>query len=229
MVETLFCTNEQNKGRAFGLVYLPLFGGYAYSMMINLSYISGKITMHIDPYINDGQDPRVVEKLLLKLQDMLASGGEEIVYIAVQKKPAVTLFPHSIALTDKRVFICKPTKLGLATDFDIIPWRDIDNLSFKEGILGSQVTFNRRDGEPLTMAYIPKDQVRKLYRAGVEALQTRPTPDSINGNLDTHTQLDVAASDELTVKLQKLKSLFERELITEAEYENKKNELLSQL
>src|SRR5690606_41542164 len=159
MVETLFCANEQNKGRAFKLVYLSPFWGVCIPDDDKSFYISGKITMHIDPYINDGQDPRVVEKLLLKRQDMLASGGEEIVYIAVQKKPAVTLFPHSIALTDKRVFICKPTKLGLATDLDIIPWRDIDNLSFKEGILGSQVTFYIRDGDPHTIDYITYDQV----------------------------------------------------------------------
>src|SRR3546814_19912333 len=99
--------------------------------------------MHIDPYINDDQDPKVVEKLLLKLQDMLPSTGEEITYVAVQKKPAVTLFPSSIALTNKRVFVCKSTKLGLATDFEIVPWQAIENLSFTEGILGAQVTFTK--------------------------------------------------------------------------------------
>jgi|SRR5690606_6828952 len=197
--------------------------------MINLSYISAKITMHIDQYINDGQDPRVVEKLLLKLQDILASSGEDITYIAVQKKPAVTLFPDSIALTNKRVFICKSTKLGLASDFDILPWQAIESLSFKEGILGAQVIFARRDGDNLTTAYIPKNQARKLYQAGMEALQAQPANSGDNDE-DLLTALTVAEpDDELTIKLKKLKSLFERELITEAEYENKKNELLSQL
>ncbi len=185
--------------------------------------------MRIDQYINDDQDPIAVEKLLLKLQDMLASAGEEITYIAVQKKPAVTLFPNSIALTNKRVFICKSTKWGLATDFDIVPWQDIEDLSFKEGILGSQVTFTKYNGETLTMAYIPKDQVRKLYRAGMEALQAPSAKDGAD-DTDATAQPDAAdPNDELTVKLKKLKTLFERELITEAEYENKKNELLSQL
>ncbi|WP_449049695.1 PH domain-containing protein [Parapedobacter sp.] len=186
--------------------------------------------MRIDPYINDGQDPIAVEKLLLKLQDMLAPAGEEITYIAVQKKPAVTLFPNSLALTNKRIFICKSTKWGLATDFDIVPWKDIEDLSFKEGILGSQVTFTKHDGETLTMAYIPKEQVRKLYRAGMEALQAPSAADGANGMDTLPGQLDVAdPGDELTIKLKKLKTLFERELITEAEYENKKRELLSQL
>ncbi|MEC3878860.1 PH domain-containing protein [Parapedobacter sp. 10938] len=182
--------------------------------------------MHIDQYINDGQDPIVVEKLLLKLQDMLASASEEVTYIAVQKKPAITLFPNSIALTNKRVFICKSTKWGLATHFDIVNWQDIEDLSFKEGILGSQVTFTKHDGETLTMAYVPKDQVRKLYRAGMAALQS---PSNTDGTEMPILQDAADPADELTIKLKKLKTLFERELITEAEYENKKNELLSQL
>lgn len=185
--------------------------------------------MRIDPYINDGQDPLAVEKLLLKLQDMLAVTDEEITYIAVQKKPAVTLFPNSIALTNKRLFICKSTKLGLATDFDIVPWQAIENLSFKEGILGSQVTFTKHGGESLAMTYIPKNQARKLYQAGMEALGAQP-PNNSADDADTAAQPDAAEpQDELTAKLKKLKALFERELITEAEYENKKNELLSQL
>lgn len=187
-------------------------------------------TMHIDQYINDGQDPKVVEKLLLKLQDMLASTGEEITYIAVQKKPAVTFFPNSIAITNKRVFICRSTKLGLATDFDILPWRAIENISFKEGILGAQVAFTQHDSGNITMAYIPKTQARKLYQAGMEAMGAQPSNDGDAGGTDTPTQLQVAEpNDELTLKLERLKSLFDRELITEAEYENKKNELLSQL
>jgi len=185
--------------------------------------------MHIDQYINDGQDPRVVEKLLLKLQDMLASAGEEITYIAVQKKPAVTLFPNSIALTNKRVFICKSTKLGLASDFDILPWKAIESLSFKEGILGAQVIFAQADGDSLTMAYIPKNQARKLYQAGIEALQAQPTNNGDNDANLTTALITAEPGDELTIKLKKLKLLFERELITETEYENKKNELLSQL
>lgn len=196
--------------------------------MINLCYISGKINMEIDQYINDGQDPKVVEKLLLKLQDMLAS-TEEITYIAVQKKPAVTFFPNSIAISNKRVFICKSTKLGLATDFDILSWRAIENISFKEGILGAQVAFTQHDSGNITMAYIPKTQARKLYQAGMEAIGAQPSNEAADGT-DTPAQLQVAEpNDELALKLEKLKSLFERELITETEYENKKNELLSQL
>ena len=185
--------------------------------------------MNIDPYINDGQDPAVVEKRLLKIQDILDAEGEDVTYIAVQKKPAVTLFPDSIALTNKRVFICKPTKLGMAIDFDIIPWQDVHDLSFKECILGAQVTVVRHDGTEATVGYIPKNQARKLYKTGIEALR-------ISALRMEKVETDGVASpptaepaDELALKLKKLKTLFEQELITEAEYGQKKMELLSQL
>src|SRR3546814_14068020 len=134
---------------------------------------------------------------------MLPSTGEEITYVAVQKKPAVTLFPSSIALTNKRVFVCKSTKLGLATDFEIVPWQAIENLSFTEGILGAQVTFTKYGGESLTVAYIPKSQARKLYQAGMETLNTPSTIDEIDG-AGTHILLDAADPvAELNIKLKK--------------------------
>ncbi|SEL07668.1 PH domain-containing protein [Parapedobacter koreensis] len=186
--------------------------------------------MNIDRYINDGQDPKVAEKLLLKLQDMLTA-DEHIHYVAVQKMPAVTLFPDSIAVTDKRIFFCKSTKLGLATDFEIFPWNHVQDLSFKEGILGAKiiVALTGRD-EPQVMGYIPKNQVRKLYQWGSDALAKQRR---LEKQAEEEPTLKIMPpneqEDELTLKLKKLKSLFERQLITQAEYENKKNELLSQL
>lgn len=191
--------------------------------------------MKIDHYISDGQDPRAVEKLLLKLQDMLTS-GETVTYIAVQKRPAVTLLPNSIALTNKRVFICESTKLGLATDFDILSWGAVSEVTFKEEIFGSRVTITRQQGENLSIDYIPKTQARRVFQLANEALEQAHNERLIN-NADEKTALPaqddpalpVEPEDELTMKLEKLKFLFERQLITEAEYESKKNELLSRL
>lgn len=185
--------------------------------------------MNIDQYINDGQDPKVVEKLLVKLQDMLAT-GEQVLYVAVQKMPAVTLFPDSIALTDKRIFFCRSTKLGLATDFDIFPWDDVLDISFKEGILGSKFFLAPTGGDALEMGHIPKNQARKLYQWGNEAREKQHTSGTQDMEEPHLKIVPLAESDDaLTLKLKKLKSLFERQLITQEEYENKKSELLSQL
>lgn len=190
--------------------------------------------MNIDQYINDGQDPKVVEKLLLKLQDMLASAGEDVIYIAVQKMPAVTLFPDSIVLTDRRIFVCRSTKLGLATAFEIFALADIRNITFKEGLMGAKVAMLPVGAEHLEIGHIPKSQARKFYQLGMEALEKQKLEKQ---NLEKQVEEKPLATvgpaveqdDELTLKLKKLKSLFERQLITQEEYENKKNELLSQL
>ncbi len=178
--------------------------------------------MNINQYINDGQDPKVVEKLLLKLQDMLTS-DERVTYIAVQKKPAVTLFPDTVTLTKKRIFLCRSTKMGLATDFNILPLTDVKEVSFKEGILGATFIVTPFEGENWEVAYIPKSQARKLYQLVKESMEKNLLEEP------TLKVLPPEPEDELTLKLKKLKTLFERQLITQAEYESKKNELLSQL
>ncbi len=73
--------------------------------MININYYSIKYI--IKKFLNEEQDPKSVEKLMEKVSGLLTS-DEEVEYIAVQKKPAVTILPDSIVVTNKRVILCKP-------------------------------------------------------------------------------------------------------------------------
>ena len=185
--------------------------------------------MNIDRYIDDGQDPKVVEKLLLKLQDLLAP-DEHIRYVAAQKTPGMTLFPDSIAVTDQRVLVCKSTKLGLASQFEIFSWHQLSEVWFKEGIVGSRLILIPTQGDPVEIGYIPKNQARKVYQWAHEALENyRSLEKQRLEQLQASTNGANEPEDELTLKLEKLKSLFERQLITQEEYESKKIELLSQL
>lgn len=209
--------------------------------------------MNIDKYINDGQDPKIVEKLLIKLQDIMVS-GEVITYISVQKKPAVTLLPDTIALSNKRIFLSEFTKLGLATNFEIFAWKDLKDIAFKEEIFGSKFTIIPIKGENLSVDYIPKNQARKLYQLASGALdeyREQQVQQELEANLPPpHTTTIQRESrdydrplypieepvlktnepaDEMVTKLEKLKYLFEKDLITQEEYDSKKNELLSQL
>lgn len=274
--------------------------------------------MSLDRYIQDGQDPKVVDKIVNKISDMLTH-NEVISYIAMQKKPAVTLLPDSITISNKRIFLCEFTKLGLTTNFEIFFWKDIKDIAFKEEIFGSKVTVIPFTGENLSIDYIPKSQARKLYQLIKEALQasketeednyqaapvaaapkpiipirdiyekpkeapvdiepvyTEPvapvqqfqkeeeielieeepvqetpyqeTPKYVQQDHTFHKNSEpvieikhseptftaaatptVEDDDEITIKLKKLKNLFDRQLISQAEYENKKAEILSQL
>lgn len=219
--------------------------------------------MRIEPFINDEQDPKTAEKVLGKIEDMLTP-GEQVVYLAVQKKPAVTLIPDSIVVTDKRLIFCKPGNLGLTTNFEIYSWKDIKEVSFKEEFFGAKFTAVPLTGENLTVDYIPKVQARKLFQFCNQQLERdrelerqralekekalRPSPQiETKPVIEENSQKSFGApevpvapsvpvpeivkslEDEITQKLQKLRGLYEKQLITQEEYEAKKADILSQL
>ncbi|GAA0887030.1 PH domain-containing protein [Sphingobacterium siyangense] len=235
--------------------------------------------MNMEQFAQDGQDIKIIEKLVTKVQDMLTP-GEKIDYIAVQKKPAVTILPDSITISNKRIFMCEFTKLGLATDFEIFGWQDIKDIAFKEEIFGSKVTVIPFTGENLSIDYIPKVQARKLYQyikaalenykkaelaaekekiviaptvakeviierpennAPVQPAVTAPAapqpvvsapvtpPAPTVSNIPPAPPVKEEEDDEITLKLKKLKTLFDKQLITQEEYESKKREVLSSL
>src|SRR5690606_40286178 len=156
-----------------------------------------------------------VEKIHTKILDMLTH-GEAINYIAVQKKPAVTLLPDSIAITNRRIFLCEFTKLGLATNFEIFTWRDIKDIAFKEEIFGSKVTVIPFTSENLSIDYIPKVQARKLYQLIKEALESSQNTDEGESPVVVETRTEVKApsinemykrSEEHTSELQSREKL----------------------
>ena len=212
----------------------------------------------MEQYLTDDQDPKTAEKILGKLRDMLTS-GEAIIYLAIQKKPAVTLIPDCIAISNKRIIFCIPENLGLTTNFITFTWEDVKEVSFKEEFFGSKFITVPQRGENVAIDYIPKVQARKLYQFCNEQLEKNKSL-SLNQEVDerrTHLGNSNASDDyssyaeieedekpfiqpqnivpaeepedEVTLKLKKLKLLFEKQLITSEEYERKKADILSQL
>ena len=119
--------------------------------------------------LNEDQDPKAIEKITSKLENLLMS-NEEVGYIAVQKKPAVTILPDSIVVTNKRIILCKPKNLGLSMEFVDYDWDDIAASFVKEGILGADFTFTTKSELTHTVDYLPKNQARKLYTYAKEQL-----------------------------------------------------------
>ena len=211
----------------------------------------------MEQYLTDDQDPRTAEKVLGKLRDMLTS-GEVVVYLAIQKKPAVTLIPDCIAITNKRIIFCIPANLGLTTNFITFIWEDVKEVSFKEEFFGSKFITVPQSGENIAIDYIPKVQARKLYQFSNEQLEKNRglSQKQVSGDSNTHlgntnvsddytsyVEIDEEdkpfiqaqsplpieePEDEMTQKLKKLKTLFEKQLITSEEYERKKADILSQ-
>src|ERR1700743_1204293 len=125
----------------------------------------------IENFLKDEQDPKAVEKVYLRLEDLLTN-GEEILYIAVQKKPLVNLLPDCIALTNKRVLFFTPANLGLSIKFVDFVWKDIVDVFTKEEIIGAVFSIRSTNGAEMGVDYLPKVQARKLYQYAQERKET---------------------------------------------------------
>lgn len=207
-------------------------------------------------FLNEEQDPKAIEKVMSKLSDLLMK-NEEIGYIAVQKKPAITVLPDSIVVTNKRIIICQPKNLGLSMNFTDYSWDEIESTFVKEGILGSDFSFVTKTALSVTIEYIPKVQARKMYafakeqidllKGGsgsttnlaveevdteevtsfAEIIPTQSTSFSELSSMDVDKPLNELSSDELFEKLQNYKKLLDNGLILQGEYDALKKEILS--
>ena len=130
-------------------------------------------------FLNEEQDPKAIEKIASKLNDLLMK-NEEIGYIAVQKKPAITVLPDSIVLTNKRIIICQPKNLGLSMNFIDYTWDEIEGTFVKENILGSEFSFTTRTNMEVSIDYIPKIQARKIFTYAKEQLDVLKSGAALN-------------------------------------------------
>lgn len=140
-------------------------------------------------FLNEEQDPKAIEKIASKLSDLLMK-NEEVGYIAVQKKPAITVLPDSIVVTNKRIIICQPKNLGLSMNFVDYNWDEIEGIFVKENILGSDISFTTKTNIEVSMDYIPKIQARRISTYAKEQLDilkrgevsNAPIIDEVNSN-----------------------------------------------
>jgi hypothetical protein len=152
----------------------------------------------IKKFLNEEQDPKAIEKITSKLSDLLMK-NEEIGYIGVQKKPALTVFPDSIVMTNKRIIICQPKNLGLSMDFTDYTWDDIEGAFVKENILGSVFSFSTKTDMQISIDYIPKTQARKMYTFAKEQMDILKTGAIFNNVVAEEIQfenIDIAGEIE---------------------------------
>ncbi|MFT6638417.1 MAG: hypothetical protein ACJAYP_000994 [Flavobacterium sp.] len=148
--------------------------------------------------LNEDQDPKAIEKIASKLENLIMS-NEEVGYIAVQKKPAVTIFPDSVVVTNKRIILCKPKNLGFSMEFIDYDWDDIAGSYVKEGILGSDFTFSTKTDLTHTVDYLPKNQARKLYTYAKEQLDLLKNPIQSTPVVEATIPLNVFEEENKTV------------------------------
>ncbi|MFT5714269.1 MAG: hypothetical protein ACI9WT_000820 [Flavobacterium sp.] len=159
----------------------------------------------IKKFLNEEQDPKAIEKITSKLNDLLMK-NEEIGYIGVQKKPALTVFPDSIVMTNKRIIICQPKNLGLSMDFTDYTWDDVEGAFVKENILGSVFSFSTKTDMQVSIDYIPKTQARKMYAFAKEQMDILKTGAIFNNivaeeiqfeNIDSTEEIEEVETEEV--------------------------------
>lgn len=199
---------------------------------------------NLSKFLNEEQDTKTVEKIYEKVKGLLTS-GEEVQYIAVQKKPAVNISPDCIALTSKRIIFCRPKNFGFSMEFQDYVWKDIVDCHMKEGILGAEFSVKTIKGQLNTIDYLPKAQARKLYQFAQEKeeVQQEIRRDReleekraaaggvvVTANMPPNLQSDnTPKQEDPMAALKQLKTLFENELISQQEFEAKKSEILARL
>lgn len=198
----------------------------------------------IKKFLNEDQDPKAVEKIAEKVNDLLTN-GESIEYIAVQNKPAINISPDSIVLTNKRIIFFRSKSFGLVTDFQDYLWKDVGENHISEAILGSTFKMTAVSGFVETIDYIPKSQARKLYQYAqakeeemIEFRRQKELEDkrATSGAITVNTQPEqkeepkqVTPTEDPMQTLMKLKAYLDNDLISVEDYETKKKEILSRM
>ena len=208
--------------------------------MTDASKPPSSLSTVIQALTNDEQDPGVVQTVVERVQQILTS-GEKIQYVAVQKRPILTIAPDCVVLTNRRFIVYRPKLLGQAS-FEDYSWRDLQDAKLDEHIMGSTFTMKTIDGRQTSADYLPRTQARRLYAFAQEMEErvreerrARDLEDKraaaggvVLSGIAANPAPDPSASDPVQ-RLKTLKEMHDAGLITAGEYEAKRAEIISKM
>lgn len=189
--------------------------------------------------VTEEQDPSAVQAVCARVKQILTS-GETIVYVAVQKRPVVNVSPECIVLTNRRFILYQPSLLGRVT-FEDQMWRDLQDATLRENIIGATFTLTTVTGRVLTVDHLPKAQARRLYAFAQEmeervreerrALDLEEKRAGAGGVVVSGVPGTGAAEGrgDPVQRLKALREMFEAGLISAGEYEAKRAEIVSRM
>jgi hypothetical protein len=197
--------------------------------------------------ISNCQDVSLVRTIEERVRPILTS-QETIQFVAVQERPVVNIAPDAIIVTERRLIIYRPKLLG-RFDFQDFLWFDLYNAHFKQNLLGAVFWAQHVSGQVISMDYIPRQAAQELYRIAQEReeqarirrhnlqLETARAG-AVNVNVQTNIPAPTPAApapaatsnpDDLLKRLETLKSMLNKGLISPDDFERRKQELLAQI
>lgn len=204
--------------------------------------VEGGVASVISAFVSEQQDPAQVAEIFSKVTGILTK-DERISYISIQNKPVVNVQPDAIVLTNRRFIIYRPKLFG-RVDFEDYIWRDLKDARLKEGIMGSTLTLQTVSGKAISIDYLPKPQARKAYSTAQEMEErvreerrlremeeTRAAAGGvvIQGSMTPGFGSPTTSGEDPVQKLKQLKDMMDAALITQGEYEAKRQAILSRM
>jgi hypothetical protein len=178
------------------------------------------LAVTIRELLNEEQDEEVARKLVYTLAARLRR-GERVQAVSVQKHLVIGLVTEAVVATSDRLFIVRDLILG--KDIEEIAYPDLAAISAEKELRGAVVTIETRDRRKRTIKSLPKESAEKVVRsARARKEQLSATPASQPPPLP----LEAIVSDDPLARLKKLKELLDQGVITDADYEAKKREIL---
>ncbi|WP_184390330.1 PH domain-containing protein [Xanthomonas arboricola] len=197
-------------------------------------------------FLTDEQDPVAVGKILPKVSELLTR-GEQVEYIAVQKKMVMNLSPDAVVLTNRRFIVVYPKLFGMT--FRDFPWREVLDVHMSEQMLGATIMCRTTQGTSASIDSLPKKQARRVYayaqqveesayekRQQLEVDKLRAAAGGVvvhapgaQGAAVPSQAGAVPATDDPVQVLSKLKQLLDAGLVTQDEFDAKKTEVLARL
>lgn len=166
----------------------------------------------------------------------LLTEGEKQICAAVQQKPLVNLFPSCIVVTNKRVIKYEP-RLLKATFTDFL-WKELKEVHLSDRLFGSELEFDFNGGH-IVAKYLPKDQAKRVYsiaqereeewvekRRLREIEEERAKSGASQIIVDKNDEQEDVKATSIKSKLLELNDLLNEGLITQDEYQIKKNIIL---
>ena len=194
--------------------------------------------MPIGENVNKEQREMLLKKALCRAE-RLYTEGEKHLCAAVQQKPVINLFPHLIIVTNKRVIKHEP-KIFRAIFVDYL-WQDLIDVHLSDHVFGSKLIFKFKNGKIIIDA-LPKNQAKKIYQIAqereeewVEKKRQRKIEEDRAKSGASHiivgkqNQEAPIEQSKIKIKLLELKSLLDEGLITQDEYQNKKDSILKEI
>ncbi len=195
-----------------------------------------KSEMNQTPPISKTEDDSSTNKIKDFVQDYLTS-GEDVEFICKQQKP-IAIKADAVVVTNCRLMIVRP-KLLRRFEFDDFLWRDLGDAHVKENLMGATFSAVSINGSHISIDMLPKKGARRLYQIAqereeqaVEIRRNREMEEAAAGaakvNINSPAPEPTSASgpNDPMARLAKLKEMLTAGLISEQDFEDRKNEIL---